>query len=99
MLGSSLAAETKATSNSHQLLNVRGFGAKADQTSDDTAAFQAAIDAAFASGGGSVFVPAGTYRLNGNLIIKRNVTLEGIFTAPTTIPWTAESLGKNAPNG
>lgn len=99
MLGSSLAAETKVTSSNDHRLNVRDFGAKADQTTDDTAAFQAAIDAAHSAGGGSVFVPPGMYRLNGTLIVKLNVTLEGIFTAPPTIPWTAESLGKGAPNG
>lgn len=95
---STLAADAADATSSHHL-NVRAFDAKGDGKTDDTSAFQAAIDAAAASGGGSVFVPAGTYRLNGTLIIKRNVTLEGIFTAPPTIPWTAESLGKGAPNG
>lgn len=102
MLGASLAssshgAESSATRTDS--LNVRSFGAKGDATTDDTAAFQAAIDSASAQGGGIVFVPAGTYRIEGSLIIRRNVTLEGIFTAPPTIPWTAESLGKGAPNG
>ncbi|MBE2281999.1 MAG: hypothetical protein IAE77_00910 [Prosthecobacter sp.] len=99
MLGSSLAAETNVPASNDHRLNVRDFGTKADQTTDDTAAFQAAIDAAHAAGGGSVFVPPGMYRLNGTLIVKLNVTLEGIFTAPPTIPWTAESLAKGAPNG
>lgn len=99
MLGSSLAAETKVTPRNNHWLDVRDFGAKADQTTDDTAAFQASIDAASLIGGGTVFVPAGMYRINGTLILKRNVTLEGIFTAPPTIPWTAESLGQGAPNG
>lgn len=99
MLGTSLAAESKTSSSDEHRLNVRAFGAKANQTTDDTAAFQAAMDAASASGGGIVFVPAGTYRLNGTLILRRNVTLEGIFTAPPTIPWTAESLDKSDPNG
>lgn len=42
-LGSSLAAETKVPAGNDHCLNVRDFGAKADQTTDDTAAFQAAI--------------------------------------------------------
>ncbi len=100
-LGASLGAEARpeTSSGGDHRLNVRSFGAKADQTTDDTAAFQTAIDAASAAGGGMVFVPAGTYRLNGQLIIRRNVTLEGIFTAPPTIPWTADSLGKGSSNG
>ena len=67
MLGSSLAAETKVSLNNDHRLNVRDFGAEADQTTDDTAAFQAAIDAAHSAGGGTVFVPPGMYRVNGTL--------------------------------
>jgi hypothetical protein len=101
MFGTSFAdaARPEAHLSADHRLNVRAFGAKADQTTDDTAAFQSAINAAAAGGGGIVFVPAGSYRINGHLIIRRNVTLEGMFTAPPTIPWTAESLGKGAPNG
>lgn len=68
MLGSSLAAETKvAPSNDHRL-NVRDFGAKADQAIVDTAVSQAAIDAAHTVGGGTVFVSPYMYRLNGTLM-------------------------------
>lgn len=42
--------------------NVRAFGAKADGQTDDTKPFQAALDAA-AKVSGTVFVPAGTYRV------------------------------------
>ena len=44
---------------------------------DCTAAFQAALDAASAIGGGTVFVPAGQYRFDGTLTIAENVTLRG----------------------
>ena len=44
-------------------VNVRDFGAKGDGTTDDAAAFNAAI-AAQPPHGGCVFVPAGTYRVN-----------------------------------
>jgi len=45
-----------------QALDVKNFGARGDGQSDDTAAFQAAIDAA-AKIRGTVYVPTGTYRV------------------------------------
>lgn len=42
-------------------LNVKDFGAKGDGTTDDTAAFQRAIDKALAAGGGTIYVPDGTF--------------------------------------
>lgn len=42
-------------------LDVRSFGAHGDGVTDDSAALQAALDAARAAGGGEVFLPAGTY--------------------------------------
>jgi hypothetical protein len=44
-------------------VNVRNAGARGDGTHDDTAAFQAAINSLPASGG-TITVPAGTYRIN-----------------------------------
>ena len=37
------------------------FGARAEPGFDNRAAFQAAIDAAYESGGGVVYIPAGNY--------------------------------------
>ncbi len=54
--------------------DVRQYGAKGDGTAKDTAAIQAAIDAAAKQGGGTVEFPAGRY-LSGTLHLKSFVTL------------------------
>lgn len=44
-------------------INVRDYGAKGDGVTDDTAAINAAITAANAKGGGTVYVPDGIYKI------------------------------------
>lgn len=46
---------------------VTDYGAVGDGTTDDTASIQAAIDACFAAGGGTIFFPPGIYQLDGAL--------------------------------
>lgn len=46
------------------MLNVRDFGAKGDSTTDDTAAIQAALDAASTRGISVVLFPTGTYKVS-----------------------------------
>ena len=58
--------------------NVRDFGAMGDGVTDDTVAFQAAINTAYANSGGTVFVPAGYYLINDFLSINSCVTLKGV---------------------
>jgi hypothetical protein len=60
-------------------LNVRDFGAKGDGRTDDTAAFQKALDAAAAAGGGVVMAPRGNYLFEGALKVPSAVTLRGIW--------------------
>lgn len=55
--------ETPDISYGSASLNVRNFGALGNGYHDDTAAIQAAIDA-LPSAGGTVVVPAGTYKIN-----------------------------------
>jgi hypothetical protein len=68
------------------LFNVVDYGAQAGgwaaKAFDNTHAFQSALDAAGAKGGGTVYVPAGLYRFNGNLIVPSGVELRGCFDVP-----------------
>lgn len=45
------------------VINVKDFGARGDGVTDDTAAIRAAYDYAVSKGGGSIFFPAGRYRV------------------------------------
>ena len=53
---------------------VLAYGATGNGSTDDTAAIQAALDAALAAGGGTVVIPSGTYKTTG-LTIGSNTTL------------------------
>lgn len=75
-------ARAEAPASPAFFFNVRDFGAKGDGTTDDGAAFQAAIDAASAVGGAIVLVPAGRYLFKGSLLLKEAVTLQGVWSAP-----------------
>jgi hypothetical protein len=70
-------------------INVQGFPffARGDDSSNDEIAIQAAIDSAYSWGGGTVYLPAGTYYIGGQgaadsvdswcLRMKSNVTVMG----------------------
>jgi hypothetical protein len=60
-------------------ISVLDFGAKGDGKTDDTAAFQKALDAAAQAGGGSVLAPRGNYLFAGHLNVPAAVTLKGIW--------------------
>ena len=59
--------------------DVRRFGAVGDGQTDDTAAFQKALNAASEAGGGTVYAPRGNYFFAGHLNIPNAVTLAGIW--------------------
>jgi hypothetical protein len=63
--------------------SVTSYGAVGDGKADDTQAFQKAIDATSKDDGGIVFVPTGNYLIKTHLLVPQNVTLEGVFRAPT----------------
>jgi len=79
LLNEYLLYEHKADgSHNDGLFNVLTYGARGDGVTDDTAAIQAALDAA-APAGGVVWLTPGpnAYRCNGSLTIPINVTLKG----------------------
>ena len=53
-------------------VSVKDFGAVGDGITNDTAAFQAALNR-----GGAIYIPAGTYMVSGNLVGNTNTTLFG----------------------
>jgi hypothetical protein len=68
------------TTSAGNSVDVRLFGAKADAVTDDTPAFQHALNACGVAGG-TVFVPSGRYLLSGTLDVPEGVTLQGSFQA------------------
>ncbi len=74
------AEPTSAQASSSKLtVNVKTkFGAKGDGTTDDTAAFQAALASLNAAGGGILVVPTGTYRIQPSVLnIKSHIEVMG----------------------
>lgn len=63
---------------SGDVVSVMSFGAKGDGVTDDTHAFQKALDS-FGTKGGTVYAPRGVYMFKGNLNIPAGVTLKGAF--------------------
>lgn len=59
--------------------DARRFGAVGDGKTDDTAAFQKALDAAAQAGGGTVHAPRGNYLFAGHLNVPNGVTLAGVW--------------------
>jgi Pectate lyase superfamily protein len=72
------AALTAAAPNPDHY-SVLDFGAKPDGKTDDTAAFQKALDTVSAAGGGIVYAPRGDYFFAGHLDLPRSVTLKGVW--------------------
>lgn len=78
------AVATTVQSKLRESVSVKDFGAVGDGVTDDTAAIQAAINAAALSGG-SVYMPKGDYKLVGT------AGLDGITTG-VTVPYTGEGI-------
>lgn len=85
-LGNTISTYDNLTVASHDIVTVEDYGAVGDATAttgtDDSAAFQRAIDAVYAVGGGRVRA-FGRYRIGSNITVRQGVILEGCWlTAP-----------------
>jgi len=69
------AVATTVQTKLRESVSVKDFGAKGDGVTDDTAAIQAAIDAAYTRYNKTVFVPNGIYKLTGRLTITQGVMI------------------------
>ena len=71
------------------IFNVRDarFGAVGDGEADDTRAIQAALAAAGQTGGGTVYLPQGLYRLTGPLTVPSGVELRGPLAVGQIRAW------------
>lgn len=75
------------------VVNVMDFGAVADGSADNSVAFREAIDAAWTVGGGAVYIPAGTYRIEKMILLHRDgVVLRGAGQGETILHF-AQPLG------
>lgn len=72
LISSLLFLNTSFGENS--VYNIKKFGAKGNGETLDTKAIQEAIDKAYYEGGGTIEVPAGTYKI-GSLFLKDNINL------------------------
>jgi hypothetical protein len=74
------------------IVDVRDFGAVGDGVTNDTTAIQAAIDAAEALSGGSIYFPVGTYKVSTGLTVEANdVSL--LFETGASLVWYGSATG------
>ncbi len=79
--GPSMAPLPYFRPGSSRVLDVRSLGARGDQETDDTRVFMRGLSL-LARGGGTLYVPAGRYRITGRLRIPSGVEMRGIAEGP-----------------
>lgn len=101
-LNTTALGKPRSHSSESEPLNLRDFGAVGDGVADDGPAFQSALDALAAAGGGTLFVPEGKYAIvtpvakdfNG---VASSITIIGVESltpvAPPSAPGSELSKG------
>jgi hypothetical protein len=79
-----------------RIFNVREYGARGDNVTDDSQAFRQALEAAERQGGGIVYCPAGTYRLTGTFRLPNRVIVRGDGKDLTWLKWPQTVPRSNA---
>src|SRR5215203_1094542 len=82
------------TTSEPETINLRNFGAVGDGVTDDGPAFQKALDALAAAGGGTLFIPAGKYVVATPVIRNctgsaSSITITGVQSSTPVSPPTA----------
>jgi hypothetical protein len=89
-----------ASGHASDVYSVRDYGAAGDGKTDDTVAFQKALDAAAQSGGGTVMAGRGNYFFAGHLVVPKAVTLAGIWqSVPSHVGLRSAGLGRPTDDG
>jgi hypothetical protein len=95
-----MALAVHAAETTNDIYLVTRFGAKGDGKTDDTGAFQKALDAVGAAGGGIVYAPCGNYFLARRLNVPPSVTLKGVWeSVPSHIGLRNAGQPKPTDNG
>ncbi len=81
--------------NTPDVFNVKLHGAIGNGVVDDTAAIQAAIDAAVS--GDVIYLPRGLYKLTAALSITKSLTLRGAHCSPVMLPLSTLNVPVDGP--
>jgi hypothetical protein len=87
-----IAQNTLDIANRATFHSVKEYGAVGNGVANDIVAIQAAITAASAAGGGTVFFPRGTYLVSAELVVPDNVFLAGEGRVATTLKPSVNSI-------
>ncbi len=79
---SSIIAKAQASKTRTHVVNIKSYGAKIDGVTNDLPAIQAAINSITT---GAVVLPAGNIRIDGTIVLKDGITLEGQGSDVTTL--------------